>query len=142
MPPLPPQHPKSPHLEPPHPNRPSRSAPPTPHRPSLNPPSNAPPPPLPPQGASGQQLVWGGNWRPDSRGRPPGGGFRPTPGALGLLLGDHLVTMGVRIKPWGEVSQNGGLEGEQITRVTLQGALPKAIEVRPLLTGRRTEPVQ
>ena len=50
-PPPAPQHPKSPHLDPPPPNRPSWSPPPI--RPSLK------PPPPPPQGASGQQLVGG-----------------------------------------------------------------------------------
>ena len=30
-----------------------------------------PTPPPPPQGASGQQLVGGGSWRPEPRGRPP-----------------------------------------------------------------------
>ena len=29
------------------------------------------------------------------------GDLRPPPAVLGLLLSDHLVTMGVPIKPWG-----------------------------------------
>ena len=29
------------------------------------------------------------------------GDLRQPPGTLGPLLGDHLVTMGVRINPWG-----------------------------------------
>ena len=64
MPPPPPARPKSPHLEPPPPNRPP------PRRPSLNPPSNAPP--SHPLGAFGPLLL-GRESRTKARRRPPRG---------------------------------------------------------------------
>ena len=90
--PPPPQHPKSPNLDPPPPPppliaplgpppqptlpEPPPPAPPIPpHSPSLNPPLRCPPPPPPPpQGASGQHLV-GGVVGVQNRGvAPPVGG--------------------------------------------------------------------
>ena len=62
MPPAP--HSKSPHLDPPPPNRPSWSPPP---KPLLDP----PPPMPPPQGGLRPTVSWGGSWRPEPRGRPP-----------------------------------------------------------------------
>ena len=71
MPPSPPQHPKSPHLDPPPPttpNCPTWTPPPQPTLPEPPPPAPPipppfalpePPPQMPPQGASGQQLVGG-----------------------------------------------------------------------------------
>ena len=87
-----PQHHKLPHLDPPPPqppqfappgppppNRPSRSPPPPPkplldppHSPLLEPPIPCPPPP-PPLPKCRPTVSWGGSWRPEPRGRPPGG---------------------------------------------------------------------
>ena len=99
-PPSPPTHPKSCHLDPPHPT--PIFAPPgplPPHRPSRSPPPQAPPrtpPPIrpclnpphpPPQGASGQQLV-GGVVGVQNRGvtpPPPGRYLNEEPLALGAV---------------------------------------------------------
>ena len=75
----PPPHPRSPHLDPPPPirptwtppNRPSRSPPP-PFAPPC-PPSHAPPPPPPPPRGLRPTVSWGGSWRPEPRGHPPRG---------------------------------------------------------------------
>ena len=82
MPPSPPQHPKSPHLDPPPP--PPRIAPLGPPPPTdppgapppfalPEPPPQIPPPPPPPPRGLRPTVSRGGSWCPEPRGRPPRG---------------------------------------------------------------------